>query len=126
MHPTRYLGSTNDVRVNNWPRFTTETLEFMGNVTSRYYPAANITFLLVLGPMAPTAPSAALQAAVAQGTAAGFRVALVNASAACGAGLQGCFDGCASHPGVGSHRAIAKAVAPALQAAMGWPSPGQL
>ena len=114
------------MRANNWPRFTTETLEFMGNVTSRYYPAANITFLLVLGPMAPTAPSAALQAAVAQGTAAGFRVQLVNASAACGADLQGCYDGCASHPGVGSHRAIAKAVAPVLQAAMGWPSPGQL
>ena len=85
-----------------------------------------LSFLLVLGPMQPTSPSAALQAAVAQGTAAGFRVSLVNASAACGANLTGCTDGCASHPGVGSHRAIAKAVAPVLQAATGWPSPGTL
>lgn len=120
-----YLG-TNDARVNLWPQFTREALQFMGNVTTTYYPGANITFLLILGPMAPTAPSAALVSAVAEGTAAGLRVALVNASAACGESLSGCRDGCASHPGVGSHRAIAKAVAPVLEAMMGWPSPGSL
>ena len=110
--------------------FTAGFLSLMRNVTTSYYgtPAAplNTTFFAILGPMSPTLPSSALQAAVAQGTAAGFRVVLVNASAACGADLGGCKDGCASHPGVASHRNIARTIAAAVEVALGWPSPGVL
>jgi len=120
-----YLG-TNDARVNNWTQFTVEALRFMQNVTKNFYPGANIGFLLILGPMAPVAPQTALLNAVEQGTAAGLKVAFVNASTACGDDLSGCKDGCASHPGVGSHRAIAKAAANVLETLMGWPSPGFL
>jgi len=120
-----YLG-TNDARLNLWPQFTAEYLKLFKNVTVDYYASSNITFFLVLGPMQPTAPAAAHVAAVAQGTAAGFRVVLVNATAACGADLTGCVDGCATHPGVGSHRAIARTAAPIIAATMGWPMPGVL
>ena len=74
-------------------------------------------------------------AALAQGTAAGFRVLLVNATTACTPDLSGCYDGCATHPGVGSHRNIARAAAPACASSIarnhpnrampiaGWPPP---
>lgn len=120
-----YLG-TNDARANLWERFTAEYLVLFGNVTRDYYPGAKVTFVLVLGPMAPTSPANATLAAVAQGRAAGFDVVFVNATAACTPGLTGCVDGCAGHPGVGSHRAIAKAVAPVLASALGWSLPGSL
>ena len=76
--------------------------------------------------MAPTSPAAAHVAAVAQGTAAGFRVVLVNATDACTADLSGCHDGCASHPGVGSHRGIARTAAPIIARELGWAMPGVL
>ena len=102
----------------------------MHNVTRQYYGTAaaplNTTFFAVLGPMSPTLPSAAMQAAVAQGAAQGYSVVFVNASSACGEDLQGCKDGCAGHPGVAGHRNIARMVAPAVEAALGWPSPGVL
>ena len=120
-----YLG-TNDARMNLWPQFTAEYLVLMRNVTRDYYPGANVTFFLILGPMQPNAPAAAHVAAVEQGTAAGFRVVLVNATAACTADLSGCVDGCATHPGVGSHRNIARTAAPIIAAELGWPMPGTL
>ena len=135
----------------------------MRNVSQSYYgsPAAplNTTFFAILGPMSPTLPAAAMQAAVAQGTAQGFHVVFVNATAACGPDLTGCRDGCAGellgarggrspafalnalnapekntrtppnptgHPGVASHRNIARTVANAVEAALGWPAPGVL
>jgi hypothetical protein len=120
-----YLG-TNDARMNEWPQFTAEYLVLMANVTRDYYPNANVTFFLILGPMQPTAPAAAHVAAVEQGVAAGFRVVLVNATAACTADLSGCVDGCATHPGVASHRNIARTAAPIIAAELGWPMPGTL
>lgn len=141
----------------------------MRNVSQAYYgtPSAplNTTFFAILGPMSPTLPAAAMQAAVVQGAAQGYQVVFVNASAACGPDLTGCRDGCAGafaeragglappcllapfftrktpnthahthtlpsnptgHPGVGSHRNIARTVATAIEAALGWPSPGVL
>jgi hypothetical protein len=120
-----YLG-TNDARVNMWDRFTAEYLTLFANVTRNYYPGANVTFFLILGPMQPRAPAAAHVAAVAQGTAAGFRVVLVNASAACTDDPSVCYDGCATHPGVGSHRNIARTAAPIIAGEMGWAMPGSL
>lgn len=125
-----YLG-TNDYSKGASPAldaaFTDAWLALMQNVTQRYYPSANnITFFAVLGPMSPTLPANATLAAVARGTAAGFKIVLVNATTACGDDLQGCKDGCASHPGVASHRNIARMVAPAIEAALGWPAPGVL
>jgi hypothetical protein len=71
----------------------------MHNVSQSYYgtPSAplNTTFFAILGPMSPTLPAAAMQAAVAQGAAQGYQVVFVNASAACGSDLTGCRDGCA-------------------------------
>ena len=123
-----YLG-TNDARINLWPRFTAEYLALFGNVTKSYYPLANTTFFLLLGPMAPWAPAAAHQAAVAEGNAAGYRVVLINATTACSAddrSVVPCTDGCATHPGVASHRNIARIAAPIIAATMGWPMPGTL
>ena len=71
----------------------------MRNVSQAYYgtPSAplNTTFFAILGPMSPTLPAAAMQAAVVQGAAQGYQVVFVNASAACGPDLTGCRDGCA-------------------------------
>lgn len=128
-----YLG-TNDYSKGDLPgldaNFTAGFISLMKNVTRSYYgsPAAplNTTFFAILGPMSPTLPSNAMQAAVAQGTALGYRVIFVNASEACGSELSGCTDGCAGHPGVASHRNIARTVAVAVEAALGWPSPGVL
>lgn len=128
-----YLG-TNDYSKGDLPgldaNFTAGFLALMNNVTRSYYgtPAAplNTTFFAILGPMSPTLPSNAMQAAVTQGTALGYNVVFVNATTACGANLTGCTDGCASHPGVGSHRNIARAVAAAVEKELGWPSPGVL
>jgi hypothetical protein len=120
-----YLG-TNDARMNLWPTFTQEYLKLFKNVTVDYYPKANVTFFLILGPMAPITPAAAHVAAVEQGIAAGYRVVLVNATTACTPNLEGCFDGCATHPGVGSHRSIARITAPIIATTMGWEMPGTL
>jgi hypothetical protein len=114
--------------------FTAAWLQLMANVTRSWYGTeahpSNTTFFAVLGPMSPTLPANATLAAVEQGTAAGFRVVFVNATEACGVGpsgqLTGCSDGCASHPGVASHRAIARTLAPVISAEMGWPMPGSL
>jgi hypothetical protein len=119
-----YLG-TNDYS-NPTPDldqlFTAGLLDFMANATRVWYgtPAApaKIAFFLVLGPMSPTRPAAAIQAAVSQGTTAGYKVVLVNASAACGAELRGCTDGCAGHPGVAGHWSIAMTALPLVRAAL--------
>ena len=123
-----YLG-TNDYSKGASPAldaaFTDAWLALMTNVTQSYYgtPAApaNVTFFAVLGPMSPTLPTNATLAAVARGTAAGFRIVLVNATTACGANLTGCTDGCASHPGVASHRNIARMALPIISSVLGWP-----
>ena len=128
-----YLG-TNDYSRGGSPAldtlFTAGFLALMNNVTRSYYgtPAAplNTTFFAILGPMSPTLPSDAMQAAVTQGIARGYNVVFVNATTACGPNLTGCTDGCAQHPGVASHRNIARIVATAVEAALGWPSPGVL
>jgi hypothetical protein len=103
-------------------------LDLMSNVTKVYYGTpsspANITFFAILGPMSPTKPVNATLKAVAEGSAAGYRVVLVNATTACGESLTGCTDGCATHPGVVSHRNIASIVAGAIESVLGWPSPG--
>ena len=65
---------------------------------------ANITYVVVLGPMSPYLPAKAALAAVAECQGMGLRVKFLNATGACGAGLTGCTDGCASHPGVIGHR----------------------
>jgi hypothetical protein len=69
--------------------FADAWVALMTNVTQHYYgtPAApaNVTFFAVLGPMSPTLPTNATLAAVARGTAAGFRIVLINATTACGA-----------------------------------------
>lgn len=113
--------------------YTAGLLAFMTNVTQHHYgtPAspANITFFAVLGPMSPTAPVNATLAAIEQSNALGFRLILINATTACsvdGLSVVGCTDGCATHPGLSSHRNIARAAAPIIEAALGWPSPGQL
>jgi hypothetical protein len=114
--------------------FTSAWLQLMHNVTRVWYgtPAqpANVTFFAVLGPMSPFLPVNATVAAVTQGTAQGFRIVLVNATAACGVNAEGvpsgCDDGCATHPGVASHRAIARTLAPVMSAELGWPMPGYL
>ena len=120
-----YLG-TNGQRINMWPQFTAEYLKLFKNVTHDYYPNANVTFFLILGPMAPTLPAAAHVATVEQGNAAGYRVVLVNATASCTPDLTGCFDGCSSHPGVSGHRSIARTAAPVIASYMGWAMPGVL
>ena len=79
-----YLG-TNDYCAGSSPEldanFTAGFLSLMDKITQVYYgsPAspANITFFALLGPMSPTLPSAALQAAVSRGTANGHRIFLV-------------------------------------------------
>jgi hypothetical protein len=128
-----YLG-TNDYSGGASPAldtlFTAAFLALMKNVTHSYYgtPGAplNTTFFAILGPMSPTLPSAAMAAAVSQGTAQGYNVVFVNATTACGTNLTGCTDGCAHHPGVASHRNIARIVAAAVEETLGWPVPGVL
>ena len=127
-----YLG-TNDYNGRSGPAidqaFTAAYLMLFADVTQNYYPNANVTFFLLLGPMSPTLPRNATLAAVEQGTAAGFRVVFVDATEACHllpGQTGGCTDGCATHPGVASHRNIARTVAPIVAQTMGWPMPGAL
>jgi hypothetical protein len=124
-----FLG-TNDWNGRGGPAidalFTATYLQLFKNVTSVYYPGSSPTFFLVLGPMSPTAPAKAHVDTVAQGLAAGYKVVLINATTACGLDLSGCTDGCATHPGVSSHRNIARVAAPIIAEAMGWPMPGVL
>lgn len=127
-----YLG-TNDFDKGVTPaltaQFTAAMVQFMKNVTQLWYgtPAApaNTTFLAVLGPMSPTAPAQAITDAVAQGTAAGLRVQLLNVTTACGPSLTGCTDGCATHPGARSHRIMADMAAPVIAQITGWTPPSQ-
>ena len=122
-----FLG-TNDYSGGSEPglddKFTAAYLQLMRNVTQVYYGTpekpANITFFATLGPMSPTLPSAAVQAAVTQGKAAGYKIELINATTACGPELKGCVDGCATHPGVIGHRAMMDAAVPVIRAALGW------
>jgi hypothetical protein len=127
-----FLG-TNDYNGRAGPQvdaeFTAAYLALFDNVTTSYYPGANVTFFLILGPMSPTLPRNATLAAVQQGTAAGHRVVLIDATEACHllpGQTGGCTDGCASHPGVASHRNIARTAAPIVAQHMGWAMPGVL
>lgn len=118
-----FLG-TNDGRVPNMTAaYVTASLLFMGNVT-QYYPGSHPTFFFLLGPMSPTLPAEGVAETLAQGAAAGFKMGFINATEACHllpGQTGGCTDGCATHPGVASHRNMARTAAPIISAAMGWP-----
>lgn len=128
-----YLG-TNDYNKGESPSldasFTASMLMFMSNVTKLWYGTpqapAKVTFFAVLGPMSPTLPANATVDALNQAAGLGYNVHLINATTACGPDLTGCTDGCAGHPGVASHRNIARIAAPIVASALGWPVPGVL
>ena len=63
--------------------------------------------------MSPTRPVAALEAAIAQGTAAGLKVGMLDMRNAT-------LDGCGNHPGPAGHWEMALHAAPQIKAAMGW------
>ena len=88
----------------------------MQNVTKWYAaspgPAAS-HFFLTVGPMSPTRPVAALQAAIAQATTLGLRASFLDMTNATR-------DGCGSHPGPAGHWQMAQQAAPQIRAALGW------
>jgi len=101
--------------------FTAAYLDLMHNVT-RYYAASlpppggsgqPIHFLCTVGPMAPTKPLAAVQAAIDQARAAGLSASLLDMR-------NGTLDGCGSHPGPIGHWQMAVEAAPQIEAALGW------
>ena len=59
-------------------------------------------------------------AAVAEATAAGYSVQLINATDGCTPSMGPYCIGCAGHPGVAGHLGIAAAVLPVLESALGW------
>ena len=76
-------SGTNDFSCNRTTdaAFTAGAVAFMHNITASYAaspgPAAT-TFLLAIGPMSPTRPLAALQAAIAQAKAEGLTASLID------------------------------------------------
>ena len=100
--------------------FTAATIELIANVTQAYTAsppspsgAAATHFFLVIGPMSPTKPLAALQAAIAQANAAGISASLLDMRNAT-------LDGCGGHPGPVGHWQMALMAKPQIEAAMGW------
>lgn len=92
-------------------QFTDAYVAFMQNITA-WYDAPHIEFFCAVGPMT-AAPGNATAAAVAAANAAGLHATLLN--------LTGIFcDGCAGHPGVAGHRAMAAAAQPVIASVMGW------
>ena len=79
-----FCSGTNDFSCNKTTdaAFTAGAVAFMQNITASYAnspgPQAATTFLLAIGPMSPTRPLAALQAAVAQAKAAGLSAAMID------------------------------------------------
>ena len=112
---------TNDAAVGNFSdpafaaEFTSAYVSLLTNIT-RYWDQAGsgpaIVFFAATGPMTK-APTAATTAAVASARAAGLSVFAIDMSAAP-------TDGCAGHPGVAGHAAMARAAQPVIAQAMGW------
>ena len=112
-----FMG-TNDYFCNKTTdqAFTTAMLAFMKNITRAYAASpgpSHTHFLLGIGPMSPTAPLAALQAAVAAGTAEGLAVSMLDMRNAT-------LDGCGNHPGPAGQWEMALQAAPQIKKAMGW------
>lgn len=111
-----YLG-TNDYGCGVTDANFTAALVALVNNATRYYAASpgppTTHFFLTLGPMAPTKPAAAVQAALAQLTGAGVAASLLNMTAAT-------LDGCGGHPGPIGHFEMAVAAKAQIAAAMGW------
>lgn len=76
------------------------------------YAAPSLPFFLTLGPMTD-ASAGGVALALAQGAQAGLSVHFVNMS-----GIH--CDGCAGHPGVNGHAAMAAAQAPVIASVLGW------
>jgi hypothetical protein len=98
-------------------QFTAGYVSFMQNITSSYQASSpagsvNITFFCAVGPMTDLYMNSTL-AAIAEANSQGMRAVLLNVtSAPC--------DGCAGHPGVVGHRAMATLAAPVIAQVMGW------
>jgi len=115
---------TNDLRVTKqggaWPeRFVNDTVDFMRNATRRWR-RADIQFFLSAGPM-ENATAPLTQQAVARARALNLSATFVDLRGACAAvtGTAAC-DGCASHPGLRGHAAMAELAAPVIARVMGW------
>jgi hypothetical protein len=99
--------------------FTATYVSFMQNITQHYAasppPASGrpMHFFCTVGLMAPTRPLAAVQAAIAQATAAGLSASFLNMTNATA-------DGCGGHPGPIGHWQMALQAAPQIRQAMGW------
>ena len=96
--------------------FTAAASALMRNIT-RYYsaspgPAAS-RFALVIGPMSPERPLAAISAAIAAAAADGIAASLLDMRNAT-------LDGCGGHPGPAGHWQMALEAAPQIKALMGW------
>jgi lysophospholipase L1-like esterase len=92
-------------------KFAAAYVEFWTNITV-YYKSPNIQFFAVVGPMTNAYMSATISA-ISQATAAGLKVSLVNAT-----GIP--CTGCANHPGVDGHAAMANAAIQVISKTMGW------
>ena len=79
---------------------------------TKWYNDPNITFFAAVGPMT-NAYLAPTLAAVAAAKAAGLKAMFLNVT-----GLP--TDGCAGHPGIKGHRAMADAARPLIARALGW------
>lgn len=116
-----YLG-TNDFSCKNMTDelFTERYVTFIQNITNYYSssPPTNsgkpIHFFCTVGVMSPTRPVAAVQAAIAQVTAAGISASFLNMTNAV-------MDSCGSHPGPIGHWEMALQAAPQIKEALGWP-----
>ena len=112
-----YLG-TNDFSCNLTTDaiFTAAAVAFMHNITASYAaappgPAAH--FFLAVGPMSPTRPLAAVQAAITQANAEGLTASFLDMTNAT-------LDGCGGHPGPAGQWQMAQHAAPQIKAALGW------
>lgn len=115
-----YLG-TNDFSCKNMTDelFTERYVTFMLNIT-KYYASSpptdtgkSIHFFCTVGVMSPTRPVAAVQAAIAQATAAGLSASFLNMTNAH-------TDGCGFHPGPIGHWEMALQAAPQIKEELGW------
>ena len=112
-----YLG-TNDFGCGvSDALFTATAVQLVHNITAYYAAspgaAAATHFFLAIGPMSPTRPVGALEAALAQVTAAGVSASLLNMTSAT-------LDGCGGHPGPAGHLEMALQARDQVRAAMGW------
>ena len=112
-----YLG-TNDFSCAETTdaAFTAGYVQFLHNITKWYAasPGPAVTkFLLAVGPMSPTRPVSAVQAAIAQANAAGLSASYLDMTNAT-------LDGCGGHPGPIGQWQMALHAAPQIKSALGW------